>query len=100
MHGAPLLALRPAADRRRHPQQLASFALKVLLFWRFLFRGFFGGSLLLCAGARERGVQTIITFLARVLKYWTYILVPRYLCGSWACPRCRILDRAWIAGRG
>src|SRR2546428_2711019 len=99
MHGAPLLALRPAADRRRHPQQLASFALKVLLFRRFLFRGFFGGSLLLCAGAREGVVQTIIPFVTRVLKYRTYILLPRYLCGPGSGPRRRIVGREVIADR-
>src|SRR6266850_3077533 len=69
------------------------------LFRGSLFRGFFGGSLLLCASAREGIVHAIVSFVTRVLEYRTYILLPRHLRGPGSCPRRRILDRELIADR-
>src|SRR6266850_1729345 len=67
------------------------------LFRGFLFRGFFGGSLLLYASAREGVVQPIIPFVTRVFKDRTYVLLPRHLCGPGSCPRRRIVDGELIA---
>src|SRR5713226_735974 len=69
------------------------------LFRGFLFRGFLGGSLLLCPSAREGVLQAIIPFVAGVLKYRTYRLLPRYFCGPGSDPRRRIFDRELIADR-
>src|SRR5438128_1465802 len=65
----------------------------------FLFRGFLGGSLLLCPSARQGVVQAIIPFVTGVLEYRTCRLLPGYLRGPGSCPRRRIFDCELIADR-
>src|SRR5262249_6666822 len=72
---------------------------EVSLLLRFLLRRFFGGPFLLGASAGEGVVQAVVSFVARVLEYRTFVLLPRYFRGPGPRPRRRILDRELIAER-
>src|SRR6266566_1580761 len=91
-----------AASSRPRPTPTTTRLIRIgspSLFRGFLFRGFLGGSLLLCPSAREGVVQAIIPFVTGVLKYRAYRFLPGYLCGPGSCPRRRIFDPELIADR-
>src|SRR2546427_6476233 len=91
-----------AASSRATPTPTTARLMRIespSLFRGFLFRGFLGGSLLLCPSAGQGVVQAIIPFVTGVLKYRTYRFLPRHFCRPGSCPRRRIFDRELIADR-